>query len=193
MPVNFFKFEVDTVVVPLTGTMLYNMKLNTYDTSSGSIVPTNLPSDPLVNLVDSYDEVFNDRVSEITKPGTGQYRWFYESTAGDGLQSFRANLSNAPNDFRATRVFTAVPQASGVSGPGTIQTPIQVLDKSNNPVSNANVWITTDQAGSNVIAGTLTTKYNGITDPFLLWPGTYYYWAQKYGILDAQGIQFTVT
>ena len=48
------------------------------------------------------------------------------------------------------------------------------------PVDGAAVWITTDLAGSNVIAGTLYTDGSGNVT-FMLDVGTYYVWKQRNG------------
>ena len=43
------------------------------------------------------------------------------------------------------------------------------------PLSGAEVWVSTDTAGSNVVAGTLTTDDFGEVT-FMLDAGTYYFW-----------------
>jgi hypothetical protein len=45
------------------------------------------------------------------------------------------------------------------------------------PVDGAEVWITTDSAGNNIVAGTLTTNSDGNVT-FYLDSGTYYSWVQ---------------
>ena len=61
------------------------------------------------------------------------------------------------------------------------------------PVSDCKVWISQDSAGVTVIAGTLITKSDGTTVPFMLDSGvTYYLWAQKDGFNAIQGAQFAV-
>jgi len=47
------------------------------------------------------------------------------------------------------------------------------------PIANANVWVTTDLAGTNVIRNGTTDAFGIVT--FNLDAGTYYYWRQKSG------------
>ena len=66
----------------------------------------------------------------------------------------------------------------GTAGPGGTQVTITVEDQSNNPLQGVEVWVSTDSAGTNVIAGTSITNNFGIVT-FFLDPGTYYIWRQK--------------
>lgn len=67
-------------------------------------------------------------------------------------------------------------------GPGADQVTLQVcLEDGVTPVADADIWITTDAAGNNVIAGTLQTDSAGKAT-FLLDAGvTYWRWVQKDG------------
>lgn len=68
-----------------------------------------------------------------------------------------------------------------LAGAGAIAWTIQVRNNSTgNPLPGAAVWVTTDQAGSNVVAGTLTTdQFGNVT--FYLNAGTYYVWVSDPG------------
>lgn len=58
------------------------------------------------------------------------------------------------------------------------------------PVANADVWISADAAGSNIVAGTLSTNQAGEVT-FLLDAGkTYYLWMEKAGVNAIQGEAF---
>ena len=58
------------------------------------------------------------------------------------------------------------------------------------PIADADVWISTDAAGTNVIAGTLQTNASGNVT-FMLDAGeTYYTWFQKDGVNSIQGDDF---
>lgn len=73
-------------------------------------------------------------------------------------------------------------QISGVGGavgPGSTAYTITVTDGAN-PLDGAEVWISTDAAGLNVIAGTLSTDAMGEAT-FMLDPGDYYVWVQLAG------------
>ena len=63
---------------------------------------------------------------------------------------------------------------------------------SGNPLEGASVWVATDAAGANIVAGPLVTSSQGeIT--LLLDAGTYYAWAQKdgYDAIVAQQVSVT--
>jgi hypothetical protein len=47
-------------------------------------------------------------------------------------------------------------------------------------MDNVQVWITTDEAGANVVAGALLTNANGEVT-FMLDAGTYYVWRERGG------------
>jgi hypothetical protein len=53
-------------------------------------------------------------------------------------------------------------------------------DSGGTPMDNVAVWITTDEAGTNVIAGTLYTVSSGEVE-FMLDAGTYYVWRENAG------------
>lgn len=68
-----------------------------------------------------------------------------------------------------------------VSGAGAIEftyTITSTLDAL--PVPNVEVWVSTDIAGTNVVAGTLTTNAFGQV-VFYLDAGTHYFWRSKFG------------
>jgi hypothetical protein len=76
-------------------------------------------------------------------------------------------------------------------GPGATQwTP--TITVGGVPLADADVWVTTDAAGTDVVAGTLRTNTAGRAGPFLLDAGVVYYlWAQKNGYNAIVGEQFT--
>ena len=92
--------------------------------------------------------------------------------------------------FPWERTLSNVPAAPSV-GPGADQVTIKIEDPASLfPVPDADVWITSDQAGMNVIAGTLQTDGAGEA-LFLLDDGvTYYLWMQKEGQKSIRGKQF---
>ena len=55
-----------------------------------------------------------------------------------------------------------------------------LVEVAGQPLAGADVWITTDSAGTNVVAGTLTTNAAGKAI-FMLDPGNYYQWVQLSG------------
>jgi hypothetical protein len=61
-----------------------------------------------------------------------------------------------------------------------------------NPIDGVEVWVTTDAAGYNVAAGTLSTDASGEVT-FMLDPGDYYVWRQKAGYNFTNPQEITVT
>lgn len=66
----------------------------------------------------------------------------------------------------------------------------KVTDSS--PIAGASLWVSTDAAGSNVIAGALSTGAVG-TVAFLLDAGTYYLWVNAQGYAASNPTAFTVS
>jgi len=73
------------------------------------------------------------------------------------------------------KVYIFAEKDSTVAGVGAIEWDIEVEDTGNNVLEGVSVWITTDAAGANVVAGTLVTDALGIVT-FYLNAGTYYVW-----------------
>jgi len=73
---------------------------------------------------------------------------------------------------------------SSVLGSGSEAVRIRCMNGPN-PVDGAAVWITSDEAGDHVVAGTVYTSATGYTETLMLDPGTYYVWRQ------ASGVNFT--
>ena len=77
----------------------------------------------------------------------------------------------------------AISGVGGAVGPGADSVTLEILEDDNvTPIADADVWVSTDLAGSNVVAGTSQTNSLG-KFTFQLTAGlTYYRWAQKDGI-----------
>lgn len=64
-------------------------------------------------------------------------------------------------------------------GSGATATVYTVLDGDEDPIDGASVWVTTDEAGTIIIASGTTNSFGKVT--FYLDSGTYYVWTQKAG------------
>jgi hypothetical protein len=85
--------------------------------------------------------------------------------------------------------------ASGnIAGSGAATISLYTKDTSNVAIPGADVWISTDSAGSTVVAGTLVSATDGLTT-FYLDAGTYYVWRQRsgYNFTNPQTMVVTVT
>jgi hypothetical protein len=89
-----------------------------------------------------------------------------------------------------TTLPAAIALVGGSAGAGAESVTITWTDGSGNPVADGDVWITTDAAGSNVVAGTLQTNTSGQAT-FMLDAGeTYYLFAQHSGYNSIRGQSF---
>lgn len=79
--------------------------------------------------------------------------------------------------------------SSTLSGSGADAVTMTITE-GGNPVADADVWITNDAAGANVVAGTLQTNSSGEVTFMLDAGDTYYLWMQKDGVNSILGESF---
>lgn len=111
--------------------------------------------------------------------------------AGDQVQlrvNYVAGLRFNAQDFVWERTLETLP-ATGV---GADQVTITITDPSTTfPIGDADVWITSDQAGTNVVAGSDQTNGAGKVLFLLDDSVNYYLWMQKDGFKSIRGQLFT--
>ena len=90
------------------------------------------------------------------------------------------------------RVDVATSTRLGTGGGSTSYVVTITRPDGTTPISGASVWVTTDSAGGNVIAGTLTTNGSGVAT-FMLDAGSYYLWRQAEGWNFSNPTAITVT
>jgi hypothetical protein len=107
------------------------------------------------------------------------------------IAAIKAKTDNLPTDpADNSEIIEAI--EDHITGPGTSINILRIL-VGGTPVANANVWITSDSSGNNVVWGTFPTNNAG-TVSVRLTPGTtYYLWAEKDGMNPIEGAQFTAT
>lgn len=98
-----------------------------------------------------------------------------------------ALATDAVNEIAA-----AVGGGGGAGGAGSISVPFTVNDNASNPIDGVALWVSTDSAGTNVIAGTIFTNGSGLAT-FMLDPGSYYVWLQRNGYNFTNPQTLTVT
>ncbi len=161
----------------------------TEDQNRSAVVPTALPTSQLI-LNGAAD---TGVVMTVTAIGAGvhQVSFTVPSTyaQGDEIQvevSYLAGSRTAV-EYIWERTLTLDP----VAGSGADQVTITITDPATLfPVATADVWITSDLAGLNVIAGTIQTDGAGQA-LFLLDDGvTYFLWMQKEGLKSIRGDEF---
>lgn len=81
------------------------------------------------------------------------------------------------SELAADAVAEIAAAISGATGSGAISYTVTVNDESAQPLDGVEVWITSDSAGTTVVAGTLNTNAAGQVT-FMLDAGTYYLWRQ---------------
>ena len=79
-----------------------------------------------------------------------------------------------------TNLDAKVSSVADTTGSGAITHTITVKTVGGDPIDNVKVWVSTDAAGTNVVAGTLRTDSNGEVE-FMLDAGTYYSWREHGG------------
>jgi hypothetical protein len=97
-----------------------------------------------------------------------------------------ADLTTAKNEIVA-----AMPGTIDPRGTGADQCTQIILGEDDAPVADAQVWITSDAEGANVVAGTLITNSSGEVFPLLDDGESYYRWAQKDGMNPIRAQAFT--
>ncbi|MCZ6835427.1 MAG: hypothetical protein O7G85_06595 [Planctomycetota bacterium] len=82
--------------------------------------------------------------------------------------------------------------AADLIGPGADPVTLTIQDDQSppQPAADADVWISVDASGSNVIAGTVQSNSNGQVTFMLDDGATYYLWMQKDGLNPIKGKQF---
>ena len=79
------------------------------------------------------------------------------------------------------------------AGAGSVEITLTVTDSSSNPVPEATVYVTSDLAGQNTVAGPVITTVTGVTPTLNLDPGTYYSWSSHTDYTFTNPSKFTVT
>lgn len=142
----------------------------------------------------------------VVTGGSGIYSAF---TAGDWYgftintpDEFQGYTEFVDEDGNTVALFAVNPQelenadvkTSSISpaGLGSVVTTLTVQSTANQPVPMCSVWITTDSAGRNVVAGALPTNVNGQV-VFLLDPGNYFIWRRHPSVAFENPKILTVT
>ena len=76
----------------------------------------------------------------------------------------------------------AISGVGGATGSGADTVTLTLEESDSTPIADVDVWISTDEAGANVVAGTKQTNSSGEVTFQLDAGTTYYRWAQKDGI-----------
>jgi hypothetical protein len=154
-------------VSAIGSTGLYKLTPTAVDT--GTLGPLVLRATGTVGLVpethDSYHYVFADATSAV-------------ATAVDAALQ---------DDFDGLNVEAGFNRAGAGAYPWTAH----IVDDENAPIPDAEVWLTNDADGENVVAGYITTDDNGDAEFLVDADTTYYLWAKAAGKMHLSGESFT--
>lgn len=147
--------------------------LKSADTGATSVARTGADSDTLETLSDQIDGIAAAGDPWITAlPGA--------YTAGQAGYILGTNLD------------AQISTIGGAVGSGATAYTVTVNDENGAPLDGAEVWVTSDLAGTSVIAGTLSTNASGQAT-FMLDAGTYYLWRQLSRYNFTNPLTITVT
>lgn len=108
-------------------------------------------------------------------------------SSGVDFSTFTLNFENTLGEG----VLVLLRNPTNNVGAGATTFAVNVLKSGSLPVAGASVWVSTDEAGLNVIAGALTTGVLG-SQTFLLSDGAYFLWVLASGFTGANPTAFTV-
>lgn len=150
----------------------------------------------LVNMINGSSQFTADALSLGPSGGSGSSDWTSdEKTAIKTILGVPASgtTPDTPSDGILKDIYDGLAGAGGVAGPGGTSRELTLnLPGGSTPADGADVWISTDAAGTNVIAGTLVTDDFGKVT-FMLDAGTYYVWARRSGMNDVLGEEWVVS
>jgi len=157
----------------------------TFTKSGAATAPSPAPT---IAVVSSADAILVAALTATTAlanlPGT----YIYSYSGADGLDLIgRFTTTDATMDQTTLDSYTpfelheAITDIATVHGLGTGATAkTYTLTDGSDPIENATVWVSTDAAGSNIVANGITNTSGEVT--FYLDSGTtYYIWRQKSG------------
>jgi len=117
--------------------------------------------------------------SATTSCGGGVYKYSYVGTITDPIAIFKNNDTGVDIMHQAFFSLKSITVATSGAGAGANAWTYNLVDSGGSPVANADVWVTTDLAGTNTIASGVTDGSGNVI--FYLDSGTYYVWCAKSG------------
>jgi len=125
-----------------------------------------------------------DTICAVTAAVIADAVWDEALAAHDTEDTVGNVVNDLTEESGGTYRFTEAALAQGPPGgaaiAGAVTVPLTITDEGSDPVANANVWVTTDLAGDNLVCSGTTDDLGQET--FYLDEGTYYVWAEKSGV-----------
>lgn len=166
--------DVDTLLTRIVGTLAagtHNPQTGDAFARLGAPIGASLSAD----VADVHTDV-NARPTLLEIEASTQ---LLRKTAGSST-----NLVTVDSDNRARA-------NAGSAGFGATEQQVRIKDSDGNLVDGAEVWVTSDVGGANIVAGVLHSDADGMVT-FMLDPGSYYLWAQRAGVNFNNPTPFTV-
>ena len=102
-----------------------------------------------------------------------------EVADGTVLSNLMTETGDTSDFVRTTDSLEAIGgELAGTAGAGAISWQLEILDDDSDPIDGVEVWISTDNPATNIVAGVKTTNAFGLVT-FMLDAGTYYVWRQR--------------
>jgi hypothetical protein len=177
-----------------TITSIATLTLTLYDSATGAIINSrnaqnvngvNGGSFTSGNYVIELDSADTTAVGDIADNSSQVRVARIEFTYSDG-DTTRKGIEQF--SFKVEKMKTAI----GV-GSGSNEITLTVTNSSSNPVAEASVYVTTDIAGQNVVAGPVLTDVAGVTPTLNLDAGTYFSWSEHADYTFTNPQTFTVS
>ena len=159
----------------VTITSLTTFTVTLYDATSGAII--NSRNKQNINGVNGGTFTSGDYVLELDSSDTTAVGDIEDDTTQDRIARFEFTYDDGDStrtgidefSFKIEKMKTTIGVGSGAN-----EITLTVTDSSANPVAEATVYVTTDLAGQNVVAGPVITNVSGVTPTLFLDAGTYY-------------------
>lgn len=176
-----------------TITSITTLTLTLYDSTTGAII--NSRNDQNVNGVNGGSFTSGDYVIELDSADTSAVGDIADNSSQDRVARLEFTYSDGDTtrkgieqfSFKVEKMKTTV----GV-GTGSVEVTLTVTDSSSNPVAEATVYVTTDIAGQNIVAGPCLTNVSGVTPTLNLDAGAYYSWSEHADYTFTNPQTFTV-
>ena len=178
----------------VTITSITTLTLTLYDSTTGASINSRNAQDvnnvnggtfTSGNYVIELDSADTTAVGDIADNATQVRVARIEFTYSDG-DSTRTVIEQF--SFKVEKMKTAI----GV-GSGSNDITLTVTNSDGDPVAEASVYVTSDLAGQNVVAGPVLTDVSGVTPTLKLAAGTYYSWSEHADFTFTNPQSFTVS
>ena len=161
----------------------FTFSFYTHDPETGIVVDADSNPSYWIFEEDTSTQILSGTISKFKR--TGQYLKKISCSAANGFEhgkSYTIFVEAIVDSDKGGIAFTFVVRNSRTSGTGAGAIPFTYTLTSSvdsSPITDVDVWVTSDSSGNNVLASGRTDQYGKVT--FYLDAGTVYVWRQKSG------------